>query len=61
MEGGNTDDALELLEKSLKMNKAILGEEDFSNCSIYTIMSHVYLKKKMYDQAIQQLSIVLLE
>ncbi len=59
MEGGNTDDALELLEKSLNMNKAILGESDFSNSSIYTIMAHVYIKKKMYDEAIAKLSIVL--
>ncbi len=58
MEGGNTDDALELLEKSLKMNKAILGEDDFSNCSIYTIMAHVYVKKKMFEEAIAQLSTV---
>lgn len=58
MEGGDVDDALDLLERSLKMNKTILGEDDFSNCSIYIIMAHIYLKKKMYDQAIQQLLLV---
>lgn len=54
--GGNLDDALDLLEKSLKMNKAILGDDDFTNCSIYTIIAHVYIKKKQYDNAIQHLS-----
>eukprot|EP00826_Nyctotherus_ovalis_P011183 TRINITY_DN1291_c0_g2_i1.p1 TRINITY_DN1291_c0_g2~~TRINITY_DN1291_c0_g2_i1.p1 ORF type:complete len:283 (-),score=69.83 TRINITY_DN1291_c0_g2_i1:305-1153(-) len=58
MEGGNVDDALELLEKSLEMNKAILGGDDFSNCSIYIIMAHIYLKKAMYDQAVQLLLLV---
>lgn len=58
MEGGNIDDALELLEKSLHMNKSILGEDDYSNCSILTIIAQVYLKKKMYEEAIQQLTTV---
>ena len=58
MEGGNIDDALELLEKSLTMNKAILGEDDFSNCSIYIIMAHVYLRKHLYDKAMDQLLLV---
>ena len=58
MEGGNANDALKLLEKSLAMNKAILGEEDFSNCSIHSIMARVYIKKKMYKEAIQHLSTV---
>lgn len=58
MEGGNPDDALELLDKSLAMNKAILGEEDFSNCSIYNIIARVYIRKKMYKEAIQHLSTV---
>lgn len=58
MEGGNLNDALELLEKSLAMNKAILGEEDYSNCNICNIMARVYMKKKMYKEAIQQYSTV---
>jgi len=58
MEGGNINDALELLEKSLHMNKSILGEDDYSNCSIMIIIAQVHLKKKMYDEAIQELTIV---
>jgi hypothetical protein len=39
MEAGNLQDALGLLEKSLKMNKTILGEEHISNASIYTVLA----------------------
>lgn len=35
------------------MNQTILGADDFTNCSIYTIIAHVYIKKKMYDEAIE--------
>lgn len=56
MEAGSLNDALGLLEKSLKMNKTVLGEEDISNASIYSTLSKVYLKKKDYDKALSQLS-----
>jgi tetratricopeptide (TPR) repeat protein len=56
MEAGSLNDALGLLEKSLKMNKTVLGEEDISNASIYSTLSKVYLKKKDYDKALNQLS-----
>lgn len=56
MEAGSLNDALGLLEKSLKMNKTVLGEDDISNASIYSTLSKVYLKKKEYDKAISQLS-----
>ena len=36
MEAGNFKDALSLLEKSLKMNKQVLGEDDVNNGEIYT-------------------------
>ena len=55
MEAGSLNDALGLLEKSLKMNKTVLGEEDISNASIYSTLSKVYLKKKDYDKALNQL------
>jgi hypothetical protein len=42
MEAGSLNDALGLLEKSLKMNKTVLGEEDISNASIYSTLSKVY-------------------
>lgn len=56
MEAGSLSDALGLLEKSLKMNKTVLGEDDISNASIYSTISKVYLKKKEYDKALTQLS-----
>ena len=56
MQAGSLADALGLLEKSLKMNKTVLGEEHFSNAGIYTTLSKVYLKKKDYDNAINYLS-----
>ncbi len=42
MEAGNYKDALSLLEKSLKMNKQVQGEDHPSNCTILIAMSHVY-------------------
>jgi len=56
MEAGSLNDALGLLEKSLKMNKTVLGDEDISNASIYSTLSKVYLKKKDYDKSLAQLS-----
>jgi len=43
LEAGALTDALGLLEKSLKMNKTILGNDDISNAAIYTTLSKVYL------------------
>ena len=56
MEAGNNKDALSLLEKSLKMNKQVQGEDHPSNCAIYTAISHVHQKMKDYDTAINYLS-----
>ena len=58
MEAGNYKDAISLLEKSLKMNKQVLGEEHISNCNIYTVMAHVYTKLKDYENAITNLASV---
>jgi hypothetical protein len=55
MEAGNFKDALSLLEKSLKMNKQVQGEEHVTNCPIYTAMAHVYAKMKDYENAISYL------
>jgi hypothetical protein len=41
MEAGNFKDALSLLEKSLKMNKQVLGEDHHTNCDIYMVMAEV--------------------
>jgi tetratricopeptide (TPR) repeat protein len=51
MEAGNFKDALSLLEKSLKMNKQVMGEDHHSNCLIYTAMSHVHQRLKDYETA----------
>ena len=55
MEAGNFKDALSLLDKSLKMNKQVMGEDHISNCNIYTVISHVYQKLKDFDNAINYL------
>lgn len=56
MEAGNFKDALSLLEKSLKMNKQVMGEEHHSNCPIYIVMAHVNLRLKDYENAINLLT-----
>ena len=53
MEAGNFKDALSLLEKSLKMNKQVMGEEHHSNCLIYVAMSHVHQRLKDFDSAVK--------
>ena len=55
MEAGNFKDALSLLEKSLKMNKQVMGEDHHSNCLIFIAMAHVHLKLKDFDSAINYL------
>jgi hypothetical protein len=49
MEAGNYKDALSLLEKSLKMNKQVMGEDHASNCLIFVAMAHVHLRLKDYE------------
>ena len=44
MEAGNFKDALSLLEKSLKMNKQILGETNPSNGQILQVIGQVYVR-----------------
>lgn len=41
MEAGNYKDALSLLEKSLKMNKQIMGDNDQSNAQILLVIGQV--------------------
>ena len=53
MEAGNYKDALNLLDKSLSMNKQLQGNEHFSCCSIYQIMSKVYIKQKEFETALK--------
>lgn len=39
MEAGNFKDALNLLDKSLRMNKQVLGDNHVSNANIYTVIA----------------------
>jgi len=52
MEAGNYKDALSLLEKSLKMNKQVMGDTHPSNCLIYVAMSHVHQRLKDFDTSV---------
>lgn len=56
MEAGNFKDALSLLEKSLKMNRQVMGEDHHSNCLIYMAMSHVHQRLKDFDTAVNLLA-----
>lgn len=55
MEAGNYKDALSLLEKSLKMNKQILGDTHPSNGQILQVISQVYLRQKDFEAALNVL------
>ena len=56
MEAGNYKDALSLLEKSLKMNKQILGDQHPSNGSIFQVIGQVYMRQKDYERALNVLA-----
>ena len=53
MEAGNFKDALSLLDKSLKMNKQIMGENDQSNSQILMVIGQVCLRQKDFDRALE--------
>lgn len=55
MEAGNYKDSISLLQKSLKMNIEVLGNDHMSNAAIFTVVSNVYTKQKEFDKAIIQL------
>lgn len=55
MEAGNYKDALSLLEKSLKMNKQILGNSHPSNGQILQVIGQVHLRQKDYEGALNVL------
>jgi tetratricopeptide (TPR) repeat protein len=56
MEAGNYKDALSLLEKSLKMNRQILGETHPSNAQILLVIGQVYTRQKEFDRALTVLA-----
>jgi tetratricopeptide (TPR) repeat protein len=56
MEAGNYKDALSLLEKSLKMNKQILGETHASNAQILLVIGQVYTRQKDFERALNVLA-----
>lgn len=58
MEAGGIEDSIGLLEKAIKMNHAIVGEDDLSNATIFEAMSKAYVKKKDYSKALDALTSV---
>lgn len=56
-EFGNSDSSLELLGKALTINKEISGEDNFDNAVVHNTMGEVYIKRKMYKEAIKEFSI----
>ena len=55
-ESGYSDDALELFDMALKMNRASQGDNHPSNWPIFTAIARVYVNKKLFDDAIHCLS-----
>jgi tetratricopeptide (TPR) repeat protein len=55
MEAGNYKDAQSLLEKSLKMNKQIMGDNDESNGQILLVIGQVQLRQQQFDRAIESI------
>ena len=58
LESGNIDDGLELLNKTIKINKTLVGEEHVSNIQLYTLIAQAYEKKKEYDKSLEYLNMV---
>ncbi|CAG9333511.1 unnamed protein product [Blepharisma stoltei] len=58
LEAGGIDDSLSLLEKALKMNKAMVGEDNLSNSQIYSTLAQVWSKKKNHAKALDCLTTV---
>lgn len=56
IQAGGIDDGLNLLEKALKMNQSIAGEDNVSNTYIYSVLAEGYNKKKEYQKAIDSLT-----
>ncbi|OMJ80011.1 hypothetical protein SteCoe_19834 [Stentor coeruleus] len=52
MEAGGVEDAQGLLDKALKMNKALLGDDNLSHAPILTALSKVYSKQKDFTKAL---------
>ncbi|OMJ68174.1 hypothetical protein SteCoe_34450 [Stentor coeruleus] len=58
MEAGNIEDASNLLEKALKMNKSLLGDDNLSHAPILTALSKVQTKQKAYAKALDSMTSV---
>ena len=56
MEAGNYQDALALLDKSLRMNRQIMGETHESNAQILMVIGSVCSKCQEYDRAVRSLT-----
>jgi len=59
MEANNLEDSKSLLEKSLKINKAMLGDDHITNTGIYSLMAQVHMKMKKYDESLENLTKVI--
>lgn len=58
MEAGGVEDALGLLEKALKMNKALLGDDNLSHAPILSALSKVQVKQKDFSKALDSMTSV---
>lgn len=55
MEAGNFADAIALLDKSLRMNRQIMGEAHESNAQILMVLGSVCTKCEEYDRGVSSL------
>jgi tetratricopeptide (TPR) repeat protein len=58
MEAGGVEDALGLLDKALKMNKSLLGDDNISHAPILSCLAKVYVKQKEYTKALDSMTSV---
>ncbi|OMJ78716.1 hypothetical protein SteCoe_21393 [Stentor coeruleus] len=58
MEAGGVEDASNLLDKALKMNKALLGDDNLSHAPILIALSKVQAKQKDYAKALDSMTSV---
>jgi tetratricopeptide (TPR) repeat protein len=55
---GGIEDAIGLLDKAVKMNHTIVGEDHITNVTIFQVLAEAYSKKKDYGKALDALTSV---
>lgn len=55
LENDKENAALQICERSLKMNKTLFGEDHISNADIYYVLAKIHTKMKNYETAIENL------